>query len=86
MSGKDMKRKLPPDGMRPEYDIDYSKAVRGKYYERIMKEGSNIVKLEPDVAEVFRTDQQVNDALRGLLRARKTAGRSAPRAPRAKRS
>ena len=25
--------------------------VRGKYYRRLMKEGSNIVVLEPDVAE-----------------------------------
>ena len=29
--------------MRAEYEFDYSKAVRGKYYERLLKEGSNVV-------------------------------------------
>lgn len=28
------------DEMRPEYDFDYSKAVRGKYYRRLLKEGT----------------------------------------------
>jgi len=26
--------------MRPEYTFDYSTAVRGKYYRRLLKEGS----------------------------------------------
>jgi hypothetical protein len=55
------------DDLQPEYDIDYSKAVRGKYYRRLMQEGSNIVVLEPDVAEAFRDSAAVNDALRSLL-------------------
>ena len=29
--------------MRAEYDFDYSKAVRGKYYKRLLKQGSNVV-------------------------------------------
>lgn len=53
--------------MLPEYDLDYSKAVRGKYYRRLMEEGSNIVVLEPDVAKVFRSSEAVNEALRALL-------------------
>ena len=56
------------DRMRPEYEFDYSTAVRGKYYRRLMKEGANVVVLEPDVAKAFRTSAAVNDALRSLLK------------------
>jgi hypothetical protein len=56
-----------PDGMREEYDFDYSKAVRGKYYKRLLKEGSNVVVLEPDVASAFPDSASVNKALRALL-------------------
>ncbi len=31
------------DELRPEYDFDYSKAVRGKYYRRLLEEGTNII-------------------------------------------
>ena len=55
------------DDMRPEYDFDYSTAVRGKYYRRLLKEGANVVVLEPDLAEAFRTSAAVNEALRSLL-------------------
>lgn len=53
--------------MRAEYEFDYSKAVRGKYYRRLLKEGANVVVLEPDVARAFRSSAAVNDALRSLL-------------------
>ncbi|WP_347273481.1 hypothetical protein [Candidatus Kuenenia sp.] len=55
------------DELRPEYDFDYSKAVRGKYHKRLSEEGSNIVVLEPDVAKAFSTSAAVNEALRSLL-------------------
>ncbi|HMH54205.1 MAG TPA: hypothetical protein VK548_28485 [Candidatus Acidoferrum sp.] len=66
-----MKTKSPatePDDIRPEYDFDYSKAVRGKYYRRLLKEGANVVVLDPDVAKAFRGSAAVNEALRSLLR------------------
>jgi hypothetical protein len=63
---KDKKKKIE-DELRPEYDFDYSKAVRGKYYQRLLKEGSNVVILDPDVAKAFRDSVSVNDALRSLL-------------------
>jgi hypothetical protein len=53
--------------MRAEYEFDYSKAVSGKYYNRLVKEGSNIIVLEPDVAESFPDSSAVNEALRSLL-------------------
>lgn len=64
-----MKRKPEPenDELRREYAIDYSKAVRGKYFQRLLKEGANVVVLEPDVAKAFRNSASVNDALRSLL-------------------
>lgn len=55
------------DELRPEYGFDYSKAVRGKYYKRLLAEGANVVVLEPDLARVFRDSSAVNEALRSLL-------------------
>jgi hypothetical protein len=69
MRGRDMKdkRKKSQDDLRPEYNFDYSKAVRGKYYKKLMEEGSNVVVLEPDVAKAFHDSASVNEALRSLL-------------------
>ena len=61
------KGKKVVDELRPEYNFDYSKAVRGKYYKRILEEGANVVMLEPDVAKAFVDSAAVNDALRSLL-------------------
>ena len=53
--------------LRPEYDFAAMKgAVRGKHYEEYRK-GTNVVLLEPDVAEAFPTEDAVNEALRGIL-------------------
>jgi hypothetical protein len=55
------------DNLRAEYDFDYTKAVRGKYSKRLLKEGTNVVVLEPDVARAFSSSANVNKALRSLL-------------------
>jgi hypothetical protein len=57
------------DEMRPEYD--FSGGVRGKYYEAYMR-SSNVVVLDPDVAEIFRDSASVNEALRLLARIAKS--------------
>jgi hypothetical protein len=64
-----MKDKLKDsqDELRQEYDFDYSKAVRGKYYDRLFAEGANIVVLDPDIAKAFQDSAAVNTALRSLL-------------------
>ncbi len=64
-----MKRKSHEldDDLRPEYDLDFSKGERGKYYKRLVKEGSNVVVLDPDVSEAFPDSTAVNTALRSLL-------------------
>ncbi len=54
--------------MRPEYEFDYSTAVRGRYNRRLLKEAANVVVLDPDVARAFRDSRAVNEALRSLLR------------------
>lgn len=53
-------------GMRPEYD--FTGGVRGKYAARF-RAGTNIIVLDPDVAAVFESPEQVNRALRALLNA-----------------
>ena len=61
------KRESNRDELKPEYNFDYSKAIRGKYYKRLLEEGSNVVVLEPDLARAFRDSSAVNEALRSLL-------------------
>ena len=46
--------------------------IRGKYVERY-RQGTNLVKLAPDVAAAFPTEQSVNEALRTLLATGKAA-------------
>jgi hypothetical protein len=79
----------PSDAMRAEYEFDYSKAVRGKYYRRLLKEGANVVVLDPDVAKAFRSSAAVNEALRSLLKVseatRRLTSRSSGRATSARR-
>jgi hypothetical protein len=53
----------PDQEMLDEYD--FSGGVRGKYVGRFPK-GSNVVVLEPDVAQVFTDSESVNQALRAL--------------------
>jgi hypothetical protein len=61
---KGLKIKRDPD-MLPEYD--FSKGIRGKYARRYA-EGSNVVILSPDVAQVFPDSTSVNEALRALVK------------------
>ncbi len=59
---KERRSRLDED-MREEYD--FSGGVRGKYAQRYA-EGSNVVVLDPDVAEVFPDQESVNRALRAV--------------------
>ena len=58
-----MNQEPEQDRMRPEYD--FSSGVRGKHHETFRK-GTNLVLLEPDVAQVFKDSPSVNSALRAL--------------------
>ena len=55
------------DDMLPEYDFASMKGgIRGKYVTRY-RAGTNLVLLDPDLAEAFPTDAAVNQALRAIL-------------------
>ena len=83
MSAIGMKRKptIQVAQMRAEYEFDYSKAVRGKYHKRLLKEGSNVVVLDRDVAKAFPDSASVNKALRSVLQ-RRRLGRPTTRSTR----
>lgn len=59
-----MNKTTEKDDMRPEYD--FSVGERGKHYQAY-QQGTNVVVLEPDVAEVFKSSDAVNHALRMLM-------------------
>jgi hypothetical protein len=70
--------------LRPEYDLSlFKNGVRGKYYQQALA-GTNVVLIEPDLAEVFPDTAAVNRALRLLVQtaaaAAKPARRAGPRA------
>ena len=55
------------DRDRPEYKrADLGEPVRGKYAKRI-RESTNVVVLDPQIAKAFPHDKAVNDALRELI-------------------
>jgi hypothetical protein len=60
-------RRVMANDMRPEYDFASMKGgVRGKYASRY-RAGTNLVLLDPEVAQAFPTDAAVNSALRAVL-------------------
>lgn len=64
------------DELRSGYDAtDLKDGVRGKYYKRYAT-GTNVVRIDPDVAKAFPDDKSVNDALRLLVSAAKKAVRT----------
>lgn len=68
-----MKKEIPDSDnseLHPEYDFSSMKdGIRGKYVHRLRK-ASNIVLLEPEVAQAFPNSEAVNQALRGILNTR----------------
>ena len=57
------------DDLRPEYDLSelLKDGIQGKYADRF-QEGTNLVLLDSDVAEVFSDDEAVNEALRLVIK------------------
>jgi hypothetical protein len=55
-------------------EYDFRGGVRGKYAKRLA-EGSNLVVLSPDVAEIFPDSRSVNEALRALVKIAKKRSR-----------
>ena len=60
-------KKNNQDDIRPEYNFSSMQGgVRGKYAARF-RAGTNLVLLDPEVAEAFPTDAAVNQTLRAVL-------------------
>lgn len=78
------KAKSKSDELRREYErSDFKKLARGKYHARV-KESSNVVVLDPEVAAVFRNSDAVNKARHSLVEVAEaaTSGPSQPARPR----
>lgn len=71
-----MKKELtakPSGELRPEYDLSQLKGgVRGKYYRQAIA-GTNLVLIEPDLADLFPDSESVNRALRAVAEAAQAA-------------
>ena len=53
--------------MRDEYDFSKLKSLgKGKYAEKF-KSGTNIIHLDPDIADFYQDEESVNNALRLLM-------------------
>jgi len=61
---KTMKKMRNDPEMLEEYD--FTGGVRGKYAKRYSR-GTNVVVIDPDVAEYFPDHESVNESLRGLV-------------------
>jgi hypothetical protein len=67
-------KKPATDELRSEYKrSDFGTLVRGKYVERLQA-SSNVVVLDPEVADLFPNAAAVNAALRSLAEIAKRAG------------
>jgi hypothetical protein len=53
------------DPLAPRPNLNFSKGVRGKHYDR-MQRGTNIVLIAPDLLDIFPDSESVNEALRSL--------------------
>jgi hypothetical protein len=70
------------DWLRPEYKrSDFGEFVRGKYANRI-RNSTNVVLLDPQVAKVFPNDEIVNDVLRKLIELARSSARLTTRSRR----
>ena len=67
-------KKLAADELRSEYKrSDFGTLVRGKYVKRL-RASSNVVVIDPEVADLFPNAAAVNAALRSLADIAKRAG------------
>ena len=68
-----MKKMRKDPDMLEQYD--FSQGVRGKYAKRYA-EGTNVVVIDPDVAEYFPDHDSVNESLRSLVSIIKRRGKT----------
>ena len=56
-----------PDEMRSHYDFDYSKSRPNRFASQPKLGRIRSIVLEPDIAEVFQSSEQVNELLRSII-------------------
>jgi hypothetical protein len=59
---------IESDDLLPEYDFDYRKARPNRFAAEVV-EGSLVVVLEPEIAQVFKTQETVKAILRAIASA-----------------
>ena len=77
-----MKKSPELNPLAPRPNLDFSKGVRGKYFDR-MQQGTNVVLIAPDLLDTFPDSESVNEALRSL---KKIAARTVAPATRQRKS
>lgn len=65
------------DDLLPEYRFDYTKAKPNSFAQQL-RERQIMVALDPDVASVFRSAEEVNRVLRALIQTMPTSPSSNP--------
>jgi hypothetical protein len=63
---QDKSEEFEREDMRPEYHFDYTKAKPNRFVQK-QADGSLVVVLEPDIAQVFSTPDAVKRVLRALI-------------------
>jgi hypothetical protein len=61
------------DELKDEYAFDYNKARPNRFAQK-REEGSMVVVLEPDIAQVFTTPEAVKKVLRALIETMPVSG------------
>ncbi len=73
---EDKREKNERNGMKDHYDFDSSKAKPNRFATRLVEDHLMVV-LDPEIAQIFPTSEAVNNALRVLAAASKSAQRLA---------
>ncbi len=68
MKKKRLEKKIIRDELLPEYHLNYQKARPNRFIKQTTESSITII-LDSDVAEVFKTSEVFNNALRYLLSA-----------------
>lgn len=63
---QDKSEEFEREDMKPEYHLDYTKAKPNRFAQK-QADGSLIVVLDPDIAQVFSTPDAVKRVLRALI-------------------
>ena len=66
-----MKKSPKPDPLAERPNIDFSKGIRGKYFNQLPK-GTNLAVIDPVLHDHFPDSESVNSALRAILTIRES--------------